>query len=105
MRSLVDASQYAPGRAQWSAGSIDDDGIRNGFATSASNASTHPTATPIVSSQSTTVRHGPGRRPVVRSRMPITPSHRRAASADNGAVTDDPKVRALASAPLFDGLA
>ena len=41
---------------------MEDDGIRNGFATSASNASTNPTATASVTTQSTTFRQGSGRR-------------------------------------------
>src|SRR5579884_2066824 len=60
-----------PGFAQFSAGSIDAEGMRYGFATSASNASTNRIATPIVTTQSTTVRHGCGRRLVARSRTRI----------------------------------
>jgi hypothetical protein len=58
----------APGFAQWSVGSIDADGIRYGFATSASNTSTNVIATAIVIAQSTIVRHGCGSRLVARSK-------------------------------------
>src|SRR5919201_6663317 len=49
-------SQSAPGRAQWSVGSIDADGIRYGFTTHALSASTIATANTIVSAQSSADR-------------------------------------------------
>ena len=50
----------APGRAQCSVGSIDDDGIRYGFTTHALIASTIATAPTIVTIQSIATRHGRG---------------------------------------------
>ena len=55
-RSLKCASQPGAGFAQWSVGSIDEDGIRYGFATSASKTSTSASATTIVTSQSMSLR-------------------------------------------------
>ena len=51
-----------PGLAQWNVGSIDEDGIRYGFATSAWKTSTNPMATAIVRTQSAMCRQGSGRR-------------------------------------------
>src|SRR3954469_5248523 len=59
-RSLYLPSHHVPGFAQWSVGSIDEDGIRYGFATSASNASTNTIASPIVTTQPTIVPQGWG---------------------------------------------
>jgi hypothetical protein len=56
----VPASQPGSGAAQWSVGSIEDDGIRYGFTTHALIASTAATAIAIVSTQSTIVGHGAG---------------------------------------------
>src|SRR5207245_9826 len=50
------ASQPLPGRAQWSVGSIDDDGIRYGLITHALIASTIATAPTIVTTQSIAIR-------------------------------------------------
>src|SRR5438105_5385985 len=50
------------GRAQCSVGSIDEDGIRYGFAISASKTRTKATASASVRTQSATVRQGRGRR-------------------------------------------
>ena len=54
--------QPLTGLAQWSVGSIDGDGIRYGFATSAWKISTPTTASESVSAQSISVRSGAGRR-------------------------------------------
>jgi hypothetical protein len=59
-RSDVPASQAGSGTAQWSVGSIEDDGIRYGFTTQALMASTAATAIAIVSAQSTIVGQGAG---------------------------------------------
>src|SRR3954469_21237787 len=56
MRSELSASQFGSGAAQWSVGSIDAEGIREGVTTHALTANTLNTATTIVTSQSTTVR-------------------------------------------------
>src|SRR5262245_56166990 len=64
MRSEMRASQPDAGRAQCSVGSIDDDGIRKGFATSAWKAKTTATASTIVASQSTAEPQGGRSRPV-----------------------------------------
>src|SRR5437763_15009166 len=53
--------------AQWSVGSIDDDGIRYGFTIQALIASTIAIAPAIVTTQSIAIRHGRGRRCVSRS--------------------------------------
>jgi hypothetical protein len=58
MRSLTEPKHSAAGRAQWSVGSIDGEGMRYGFATSASKASMNATANAIVAAQSITVRQG-----------------------------------------------
>ena len=55
-RSENRASQPGPGRAQWSVGSIDDDGIRYGLTTKALIASTIAIAPTIVAVQSTPTR-------------------------------------------------
>src|SRR5438067_1985734 len=55
-RSEKWASQPLPGRAQWSVGSIDDDGIRYGLITHALIASTIATAPTIVTTQSIAIR-------------------------------------------------
>ena len=66
-RSENRASQPGRGRAQWSVGSIDDDGIRYGLTTQALIASTIAIAPTIVTIQSTAMRSRRGRRPVTRS--------------------------------------
>ena len=55
-RSENRASQPGAGRAQWSVGSIDEDGIRYGLTTHALIASTIATAPTIVTIQSTAIR-------------------------------------------------
>src|SRR5260370_39892576 len=70
-RSLNEPRQSAAGFAQWSVGSIDADGMRYGFAISASKARTNAIATVIVTAQSRIVRHGCGSRLVVRARERI----------------------------------
>src|SRR3989442_4411487 len=55
-RSEKCASQPLPGRAQWSVGSIDDDGIRYGLITQALIARTIATAPTIVTTQSIAIR-------------------------------------------------
>ena len=55
-RSEKRASQPLPGRAQWSVGSIEDDGIRYGFTTQALIARTIAIAPTIVTSQSIVTR-------------------------------------------------
>src|SRR6266545_3822086 len=55
-RSERDASQSGSGRAQWSVGSIDGDGIRYGFTTQVFTARTIRTAPTIVRTQSTRTR-------------------------------------------------
>src|SRR5438876_10390067 len=60
-RSEKRASQPCEGRAQCKVGSIEDDGIRYGLATSASSASTTRTAIAIVPIHSTARRVGRGR--------------------------------------------
>jgi hypothetical protein len=64
-RSEKRASQPFPGRAQWSVGSIDEDGIRYGLTTYALIASTIATAPRIVTAQSMAMRHWRGK-PCVR---------------------------------------
>ena len=54
------ASQPGSGTAQWSVGSIDEDGIRYGFTTQALIASTAATAMAIVTAQSRIVGQGSG---------------------------------------------
>src|SRR6185436_4131924 len=71
-RSDVPARQPIPGFAQWSDGSMDEDGIRYGFTTNALIRSTAPTAITIVSTQSTTPRQGAGIRSVAWSMGPFT---------------------------------
>ena len=66
-RSSKRASQPTFGRAQWSVGSIDDDGILYGFTTYAFTRSTIATAAMIVTAQSTTTRMGSGSPRVSRS--------------------------------------
>src|SRR5258708_39066980 len=66
-RSEKRASQSEAGRAQWSAGSIDDDGIRYGLTTNALIRRTIAIAPAIVTAQSTIVRHGCGSRRARRS--------------------------------------
>src|SRR5262245_63218495 len=61
-RSENRASQPVSGRAQWSVGSIDEDGIRYGLTTYALISSTIATAPAMVTTQSTIVRQGCGRR-------------------------------------------
>src|SRR5579872_3000558 len=59
-RSLDDPRHHSPGLAQCSVGSIDDDGMRYGFAISASKTRTNAIATTIVTTQSASFRHGIG---------------------------------------------
>jgi hypothetical protein len=66
-RSSKRASQPIFGRAQWSVGSIDDDGILYGLTTYAFTRSTIATAATIVTAQSTTTRIGSGSPRVSRS--------------------------------------
>src|SRR6187551_2246893 len=66
-RSENRASQPDAGLAQWSVGSIDDDGMRYGLTTYAFTRSTIATAPTIVITQSTTTRIGSGRPRVSRS--------------------------------------
>ena len=56
-RSEVLASQPTAGFAQWSVGSIDEDGMRYGFTTHALIARTIATAPAIVTTQSIATRH------------------------------------------------
>src|SRR5919108_4362424 len=72
-RSEKRARQPEAGRAQCSVGSIEDEGTRYGFATSASNASTKATASEIVITQSSTRCHGAGSRAT--RRRGITPCY------------------------------
>src|SRR5690348_13465817 len=65
-RSESRASQPGP-PAQWSVGSIDDDGIRYGLTTQALIASTIAIAPAIVTIQSIVIRQGRGSRQVRRS--------------------------------------
>src|ERR687887_562556 len=66
-RSENRARQPLPGRAQWSVGSIDEDGIRYGFTTQALIASTIAIAPAIGAIQSIAIRHGRGSPRVSRS--------------------------------------
>src|SRR3989442_1045074 len=61
------ARQQLHGRAQWSVGSIDDEGIRYGFTTHALIASTIATAPMIVTAQSIATRQPRGMPAVKRS--------------------------------------
>src|SRR4029078_2014588 len=61
------ASQPDAGRAQWSVGSIEEDGMRYGLTTYALTRSTIALAPTIVTAQSTTTRTGSGRPRVSRS--------------------------------------
>src|ERR671935_512267 len=65
-RSESRASQPGP-PAQWSVGSMDEDGIRYGLTTQALIASTIAIAPAMVTIQSIAIRHGRGRRYVSRS--------------------------------------
>ena len=60
-RSLKRASQPSAGRAQWSVGSMDDDGIRYGLTTHALSARTMTIAPAIVNTQSRATRTPRGR--------------------------------------------
>ena len=60
-RSEYRASQSSPGRAQWSVGSIDEDGIRYGLTTHALIASTIAIAPTMVTIQSIVIRQPRGR--------------------------------------------
>src|SRR6266550_8219944 len=71
-RSENFARQPAAGRAQCNDGSIDEDGMRYGLTTHALIASTAPTATTIVTTQSITVGQGWGGPSVMRSTGPLT---------------------------------
>src|SRR6476469_4982626 len=66
-RSENRASHPEAGRAQWSVGSIDEDGIRYGLTTKALTRRTIATAPTIVTAQSTTTRTGSGSPRVRRS--------------------------------------
>src|SRR5215468_7113248 len=66
-RSEKRASQPAAGLAQWSVGSIDDDGIRYGLTTHSLIASTIAIAPTIVTTQSIVTRRCGGRPSVSRS--------------------------------------
>src|SRR6185503_12421410 len=66
-RSEKRASQPFAGRAQWSVGSIDEDGIRYGFTTHALIASTIAIAPTIVTTQSMVTRQPCGSPRVSRS--------------------------------------
>ena len=66
-RSEKRASQPDAGWAQWSVGSIEDDGMRYGLTTNALTSSTIATAPTIVTSQSTVTRIGSGSPRVRRS--------------------------------------
>ena len=66
-RSEKRASQPEAGRAQWSVGSIDEEGMRYGLTTKAFTSSTIAIAPMIVTAQSTTTRTGSGRPRVSRS--------------------------------------
>ena len=66
-RSENRASHPEAGFAQWSVGSIDDEGIRYGLTTNALTSSTIATAPTIVTAQSTTTRMGSGSPRVSRS--------------------------------------
>src|SRR5262245_22867531 len=57
-RSEKRASQPSAGRAQWSVGSIDEDGMRYGLMTHCLTASTMRIAPAIVTSQSSVTCHG-----------------------------------------------
>src|SRR6266508_845413 len=65
-RSEKRDSQPLPGRAQWSVGSIDEDGIRYGLITHALIASTIAIAPTIVTIQSIVIRQPRGRLRVAR---------------------------------------
>src|ERR687886_367089 len=99
-RSERFASQPGP-PAQWSVGSIDDDGIRYGLTTHALIASTMATAPAIVTIQSIATRHGRGRPRVRRStgfrdgRRSFAGAAGGGASAGAGAVTDGGGIGAL----------
>src|SRR5919204_6972217 len=77
------ASQPAPGRAQWSVGSIDDDGMRYGLTTNHLIRSTIRIAPAIVTIQSIAIRHGRGR-PAVRRSSGLREWRLRSASACAG---------------------
>src|SRR5262249_21041012 len=65
-RSEKRASQPLPGRAQWSVGSIDEEGIRYGLTTHALIARTIAIAPAIVTIQSIVIRQPRGRLRVAR---------------------------------------
>ena len=69
IRSATRDLQPLTGLEQWRAGSIDGEGIRYGFATSAWKMRTAITARAMVSAQSTNVLNGDGRRDRDRSRI------------------------------------
>src|SRR5436190_12623276 len=66
-RSEKCARQPGPGAAQWSVGSIDDEGMRYGLTTHSLSARTMRIAPMIVTAQSIAIRHGRGRLRVSRS--------------------------------------
>ena len=71
-RSEESDSHPGSGAAQWSVGSMDDDGIRYGLTTHALIARTAATAIAIVTTQSTIVSQGAGSDAVMRSSGPLT---------------------------------
>src|ERR671937_116918 len=99
-RSEKRASHPTPGRAQWSVGSIEEEGIRYGFTTHALIASTIPTAPAIVTIQSIAIRHGRGR-PVVRRSIGFLDRFRGAGSATgcSGVATGGGGAKAVAAEP------
>ena len=96
-RSEEPAWQPGLGRAQWSVGSIEDDGIRYGFTTHALIASTAATAIAIVTAQSTIVSQGAGSDEVRRSSGPLTtaslPAPLAAPRLDEGMVAGEEHLR------------
>src|SRR5918994_3725387 len=90
-RSEKPAWQPGCGSAQCSVGSMDGDGMRYGFTTQALIASTAPTATTIVTVQSTTVGQGGGSEAVRRSIGPLTEATSRGGA--NGATPPRPHGR------------
>src|SRR6478672_7314683 len=90
-RSSDEPRQPHPGLAQLSVCSIEDEGIRYGWATPASKISTTPLATPIVTSQSTSLRQGCGIRPSGRRSTRISPENTAALEAiQNGGICGPP---------------
>ena len=94
-RSEKCASQPWPGRAQWSVGSIDEDGIRYGFTIHALIASTIGIAPMIVTAQSIAIRA---------RREAGSPSAGRSGSSASG-VASSVGLGCRRRRPGFDGLA